>query len=132
MEDIFSDGQLKDEKDSEDVSMKMNQSLVEYKNVNKSFGDVTILSDLNLCVKKGEFLSLLGPSGCGKTTTLNILAGFLQCDSGEVYLRDQLVNNVPVHHRDLGMVFQRYTLFPHLNIFDNIAFGLRQIGRAHV
>lgn len=98
---------------------------VELVAIDKSFGSVRILEGLNLSVAPGEFLSLLGPSGCGKTTTLSILAGFLTPDAGEVRLAGVPVTRVPTHRRDLGMVFQRYTLFPHMNVFDNIAFGLR-------
>ena len=79
----------------------------------------------HLEAKHGEFLTLLGPSGCGKTTTLRIIAGFEKPDSGEVYFGDQLINDVPPYERNIGIVFQDYALFPHMNVFENIAFGLR-------
>ena len=98
---------------------------VEFVGVHKSFGAVRVIDDLTLSVRAGEFLSLLGPSGCGKTTSLGILAGFVTPDRGEVRLSGEVVTHVPTHRRNLGMVFQRYTLFPHMNVFDNVAFGLR-------
>lgn len=95
------------------------------KGVSKSFGETAILKDINLDVRQGEFISLLGPSGCGKTTTLNLIAGFSRPDTGDVVIGGRRVNDVPTHHRRLGMVFQGHALFPHMNCFDNIAFGLR-------
>src|SRR6185369_2544543 len=77
-------------------------------------------------MRRGEFLTLLGPSGCGKTTTLNLVAGLLQPDSGIIYLRGVLANSLLPQHRRLGMVFQSWALFPHMNVFDNIAYGLRR------
>jgi len=106
--------------------MENKQTKVQFKNIKKSFGKVNILDSLNLNVKNGEFLSLLGPSGCGKSTTLNILAGFLKPDSGDMLASGNSLLKLPAHKRELGMVFQRYTLFPHMNIFNNIAFGLKQ------
>lgn len=91
----------------------------------KSFGETAVLRDIDLDVQEGEFISLLGPSGCGKTTTLNIVAGFITPDKGDVVIGGRRVNDVPVHLRDLGMVFQGHALFPHMNCFDNVAFGLR-------
>jgi ABC-type Fe3+/spermidine/putrescine transport system ATPase subunit len=93
--------------------------------ISKVFGSATVLKGIDLQVREGEFVSLLGPSGCGKTTTLNIIAGFLSPDAGDVHIGGQRVNDVPVHQRDLGMVFQGHALFPHLTCFDNVAFGLR-------
>lgn len=95
------------------------------KNVSKSFGDTVVLKDIDLDVREGEFISLLGPSGCGKTTTLNLIAGFGKPDTGEVVIDGRRVNDVPTHHRRLGMVFQGHALFPHMSCFDNVAFGLR-------
>jgi ABC-type Fe3+/spermidine/putrescine transport system ATPase subunit len=91
----------------------------------KSFGKTAILKGVSLDVRKGEFISLLGPSGCGKTTTLNLIAGFSKPDAGDILIGGQCVNDVPSHHRHLGMVFQGHALFPHMNCFDNVAFGLR-------
>lgn len=93
--------------------------------VAKSFDGQQVLKAIDLTVAEGEFVSLLGPSGCGKTTTLNIVAGFQAPDSGEVHIAGQRVNTVPVHQRNLGMVFQGHALFPHMTCFENVAFGLR-------
>lgn len=99
--------------------------IIELKNISVSFGEETILKDLNLYIRDGEFITLLGPSGCGKTTTLRIIAGFLEPDSGEVIFEDKCINGVPAHERQVNTIFQRYALFPHLNVYENIAFGLR-------
>jgi len=98
---------------------------VELRGVAMSYGATPVLHDLDLEVHKGEFLSLLGPSGCGKTTTLNIIAGFLEPSRGTVTLGGRVVNDVPAYRRNTGMVFQSYALFPHMSVFDNVAFGLR-------
>ncbi len=94
--------------------------------VAKQFGDFTALKSLDLEVKEGEFLTLLGPSGCGKTTTLRLIAGFLTPTSGTILLGDEDVTRVAPQHREIGMVFQDYALFPHLTIGDNIGFGLQE------
>ncbi|WP_433411437.1 ABC transporter ATP-binding protein [Microtetraspora malaysiensis] len=99
---------------------------VELRSVRKSFGGVTVVQDLDLSVNPGEFLSLLGPSGCGKTTTLRMLAGFEQPDSGEVLISGAAVQHLPPHKRDVNTVFQSYALFPHMTVAANIAYGLRQ------
>lgn len=93
--------------------------------VSRAYGSVVAVSRLTLDVSAGEFLTLLGPSGCGKTTTLNMIAGFLQPTAGEIWLRGRRVEALPPHRRDTAMVFQQYALFPHMTVFDNIAFGLR-------
>ncbi len=93
--------------------------------VSKSFGDFKAIDGLDLVAEDGEFITLLGPSGCGKTTTLRTVAGFLTPDSGEVYIKDRLMNNVPPNRRNAGMCFQSYALFPHMTVFDNVRFGLR-------
>jgi ABC-type Fe3+/spermidine/putrescine transport system ATPase subunit len=93
--------------------------------VTKKYGDVTALHALDLEIREGEFLTLLGPSGCGKTTTLRLVAGFIQPTSGTIFLGDDDITAVAPQHRRIGMVFQDYALFPHLNVFENVAFGLR-------
>ncbi|HSE36239.1 MAG TPA: ABC transporter ATP-binding protein [Blastocatellia bacterium] len=102
---------------------------VELQNVSRRFGDVTAVDQVSLSVLGGEFLTLLGPSGCGKTTLLRMIAGFELPDSGRVLLGDREVNQLPPHQRDVTTVFQHYALFPHLNVFANVAFGLE---RRHV
>lgn len=102
-----------------------NDVLVSFRGVQKSYdGENLIVKDLNLEIRKGEFLTLLGPSGSGKTTSLMMLAGFETPTAGEIQLAGRSINNVPPHKRDIGMVFQRYSLFPHLSVRDNIAFPL--------
>ena len=104
----------------------MKKRIVEFKNINKSYKDVVAVKNFNLEIYEGEFLTLLGPSGCGKTTSLRILAGFEKPSNGEVYLEEQQINEIPSYQRPINMVFQNYALFPHMNIFDNVAYGLRQ------
>jgi putative spermidine/putrescine transport system ATP-binding protein len=96
--------------------------------VSKSFGRNKVLRNIDLHAVEGEFLSLLGPSGCGKTTTLNIIAGFISPDSGKVVIDNEDKTKVPSHKRKLSMVFQNYSLFPHMTVFDNISFGLKMQG----
>jgi spermidine/putrescine transport system ATP-binding protein len=98
---------------------------VTIKGVHKSFGPVPILQDINLEIKRGEFFSLLGPSGCGKTTLLRCIAGFETPTQGMVFLGDRDVASVPANERPVNTVFQSYALFPHLNVFENVAFSLR-------
>ncbi len=99
--------------------------IIDLKNISVSFDGQPILKDLNLYIRDGEFITLLGPSGCGKTTTLRIIAGFLEPDSGEVIFEGKVINGVPAYKRQVNTIFQRYALFPHLNVYENIAFGLR-------
>ena len=99
--------------------------VVELKNISKSFDGETVLSDLSLYIRDKEFITLLGPSGCGKTTTLRIIGGFETPDEGDVYFDGVRINDVPPYKRHVNTVFQKYALFPHLNVYDNIAFGLR-------
>ncbi len=106
--------------------MKNKPIIIDLKNISVSFDDHKILDNINLYIRDGEFITLLGPSGCGKTTTLRIIAGFLQQDSGDVIFEGKNINGVPAYKRQVNTVFQRYALFPHLNVYENIAFGLRQ------
>ena len=103
----------------------MANNIIDLKNISVSFDGEQILKNMNLRIEDKEFLTLLGPSGCGKTTTLRIIAGFLQPDSGDVIFDGKLINGVPAHKRQVNTIFQRYALFTHLNVFENIAFGLR-------
>ncbi|HEY0763400.1 MAG TPA: ABC transporter ATP-binding protein [Pyrinomonadaceae bacterium] len=98
---------------------------IEFKNVNKTFGDTVVVDDLSLKIDDGEFVVLLGPSGCGKTTTLRILAGLESATSGDIFIEGKRVNDVPTQHRDLAMVFQSYALYPHMTIAENIGYPLR-------
>ena len=91
-------------------------------NVNKSFDGVQILKDINLKIEQGEFFSIIGPSGCGKTTLLRMIAGFIYPDSGAIYLGDENIVNLPPNLRNVNTIFQKYALFPHLNVFENVAF----------
>jgi putative spermidine/putrescine transport system ATP-binding protein len=98
---------------------------IELRNLTKRFGATAAVEDISLDVPAGAFVSLLGPSGSGKTTTLNLIAGFLAADAGDILFDDRSVSDIPPHHRDIGMVFQSYALFPHLTVADNVAFPLR-------
>ncbi len=102
-----------------------NNVIIDLKNISVSFDGEKIIENMNLYIRDKEFISFLGPSGCGKTTTLRVIAGFLQPDSGEVVFDGKVINGVPPHKRQLNTIFQRYALFPHLNVYENIAFGLR-------
>ncbi len=106
--------------------MTEKNNIIELKQVVVSFdGEEPVLKGINLSIKDKEFVTLLGPSGCGKTTTLRLIAGFNEPDSGEVIFEDKVINGVPPYKRQVNTIFQRYALFPHLNVYDNIAFGLR-------
>ena len=107
---------------------------VELQNVSRQFGNVTAVDSVSLSVRRGEFLTLLGPSGCGKTTLLRMIAGFEIPDTGRVILGGRDVTDIPPYRRDVTTVFQQYALFPHLNVFDNVAFGLerRRIARDEI
>src|SRR5450432_4861453 len=94
--------------------------------VSKRFGDVVAVDDFSVEVAEGELLVLLGPSGCGKTTTLRMIAGFTDASAGTVRIRDRDVTHDPPYRRNIGVVFQNYALFPHLTVFENVAFGLRR------
>ena len=100
--------------------------LIELKNISKSFDGEKILDDMSLYIRDNEFITLLGPSGCGKTTTLRIIGGFTQPDEGDVIFMGDRINDVPPHKRNINTVFQKYALFPHLNVYENVAFPLRE------
>ncbi len=99
--------------------------MIELININKSFGDTEVLNNINISIKKNEFVTFLGPSGCGKTTTLRIIGGFEMPTSGQLLFEGKDILNVPPHKRHLNTVFQKYALFTNMNVFDNIAFGLK-------
>ena len=99
--------------------------IIDIKHLSKSFGDKKVLDDINLYIRRGEFLTLLGPSGCGKTTTLRLIGGFLTPDEGEILLNGKDIAGLPPYKSPFNTVFQRYALFPHLDVYDNIAFGLK-------
>ncbi len=103
----------------------MKKKLIELRNICKSFDGEQILSNVDLYINDHEFITLLGPSGCGKTTTLRIIGGFESPDVGDVYFGGERINDVPPYKRSVNTVFQKYALFPHLNVYDNIAFGLK-------
>lgn len=103
----------------------MKNNIISLQNISVAFDGERILNDINLDIKDKEFVTLLGPSGCGKTTTLRIIGGFLTPDGGTVKFEGKEINNAPPHKRNINTVFQRYALFPHLNVYENIAFGLK-------
>lgn len=103
----------------------MENYIIDLQHLSKSYGDKKVLDDINLKIRQGEFVTLLGPSGCGKTTTLRIIAGFVNPDEGQVLLEGKDIAGIPPYQRPLNTVFQRYALFPHLDVYDNIAFGLK-------
>ena len=102
------------------------KKIIELKNVTKSFDGMVVLDNINLDIYDNEFLTLLGPSGCGKTTTLRLIAGFESADEGDIIFLGEDIKDVPPHKRNVNTVFQRYALFPHLNVFENVAFPLRE------
>ena len=104
---------------------KTTQHIIDIQNVSKKFGEKVALRDINLYVRKGEFMTILGPSGCGKTTLLRLLAGFETATEGVITIGGNDITNLPPYKRNVNTVFQKYALFPHLNVFDNIAFGLK-------
>ena len=97
---------------------------VTYEHVYKRFGDVVAVNDLTIHVEDKEFLVFVGPSGCGKTTSLRLLAGLEEITEGQILIGDRIVNDVPPKDRDIAMVFQSYALYPHMSVYDNMAFGL--------
>ncbi|MDF9842342.1 MULTISPECIES: ABC transporter ATP-binding protein [unclassified Paenibacillus] len=104
---------------------------ISFKDIVKKYGDTTVIPELSLDIQKGEFFTLLGPSGCGKTTLLRMVAGFNTIEGGDLGFNDKVMNNVPPGKRNIGMVFQNYAIFPHLNVAENVAFGLqnRKVGK---
>ncbi len=108
-----------------ETASKVQQPDVRFDNVEKHFGAMVALHKLDLDIERGAFFSLLGPSGCGKTTTLRLIAGFEQPTHGDVYIRQKRVTGLPAYKRNFGMVFQNFALFPHMTVFENIAFGLK-------
>ena len=106
------------------------KKLIEFRNIVKSFDGQIVLKGINLDIFENEFVTLLGPSGCGKTTLLRILGGFLDADEGSVIFDGEEISKKPPYERELNTVFQKYALFPHLNVFENIAFGLRMQRRS--
>ena len=102
------------------------KKIIELKNVSKSFDGEVVLDSINLDIYDNEFLTLLGPSGCGKTTTLRLIGGFETADEGDIIFMGENINDVPPHKRNVNTVFQRYALFPHLNVYENVAFPLRE------
>ena len=101
------------------------KKIIELKDIAVSFDGEPVLKNLNLSISDGEFVTLLGPSGCGKTTTLRIIAGFVTPDCGDVFFEGKRVNDLPAYRRPVNTIFQRYALFPHLNVYENVAFGMR-------
>ena len=106
-------------------SAKKSDNIIEVKGITKVFDGVTVLDDLSLGIKRGQFVTLLGPSGCGKTTLLRLIAGFETPTSGEIYIEGVPITGIPPYKRPVNTVFQKYALFPHLNVFKNVAFGLK-------
>src|SRR5262252_2773736 len=93
--------------------------------ITKKYGEVTAVNDLNMQIRDQEFLVLVGPSGCGKSTALRLIAGLEEITAGDIYIGDRMVNNVAPKDRDIAMVFQNYALYPHMSVYDNMAFGLK-------
>ena len=115
-----------DTQKGEFAMQQTNDNIIELRNITKTFEDgFEAVKDFNLTVKRGEFVTFLGPSGCGKTTTLRMIAGFDTPSQGQILLNGKEIENLPPNKRPINTVFQRYALFPHLNVYDNIAFGLK-------
>ena len=102
------------------------QTIIRFNKVTKQFDqNPAILNNVSFEIERGKFYTLLGPSGCGKTTILRLIAGFIEPSEGEILINDKIVNHIPANKRQVNTVFQDYALFPHLNVFENVAFGLR-------
>ena len=102
--------------------------IIELSHITKQFDEDIVVNDLNLKIYENEFITLLGPSGCGKTTTLRMIGGFEKPNTGEIIINGKVFNDLPPYARPINTVFQRYALFPHLNVFENVAFGLKNRG----
>ncbi|MCY1714804.1 spermidine/putrescine ABC transporter ATP-binding protein [Caproiciproducens galactitolivorans] len=107
-----------------------NTPIISLENIAVSFDGEVVLKDFNLSIRNGEFVTLLGASGCGKTTTLRIIGGFVKQDTGDVFFNGKKINDLPPHKREVNTIFQKYALFPHLNVYDNVAFGMRVHGKS--
>jgi spermidine/putrescine transport system ATP-binding protein len=107
-----------------------NTPIISLENISVSFDGEIVLKDFNLSIRNGEFVTLLGASGCGKTTTLRIIGGFVKQDSGDVFFNGKKINDLPPHKREVNTIFQKYALFPHLNVYENVAFGMRVHGKS--
>lgn len=107
-----------------------NNTIISLQNIAVSFDGEVVLKDLNLNIRDGEFVTLLGPSGCGKTTTLRIIGGFVTPDTGDVFFNGKKINGLPPYQREVNTIFQKYALFPHLNVYENVAFGMRVHGKS--
>ena len=105
--------------------MEEKKKIIQFRHIVKNFEDQVVLKGIDLDIYENEFVTLLGPSGCGKTTLLRILAGFLEPSEGEVIFNGQDIKSLPPYKRELNTVFQKYALFPHMNVYDNIAYGLK-------
>ena len=99
--------------------------MVQFKGILKRFGNVVAVEKMDIDIEEGSLVTLLGPSGCGKTTLLRMVAGLEDPTDGDIFIKGVRINDTPIHKRNLGMIFQNYALFPHKNIFDNVAFGLK-------
>ena len=107
------------------MSIRKSDRIISVEHVSKYFGEKAVLNDVNLQVRKGEFVTILGPSGCGKTTLLRLIAGFQTASEGVITMSGKEITQTPPHKRPVNTVFQKYALFPHMNVYDNIAFGLK-------
>ncbi len=107
----------------------MKDTIISLKDITVSYDGEQVLGGFNLEIHDGEFVTLLGPSGCGKTTVLRTIAGFIRPDAGDVFFNDKNITDLPPHKREVNTIFQKYALFPHLNVYENIAFGMRLKGR---
>jgi spermidine/putrescine transport system ATP-binding protein len=111
---------------------KILKNIISLRNITVSFGKETVLKKFNLDIARGKFMTILGPSGCGKTTTLRLIGGFQSPDQGEIFFEGKKITDLPPHKREVNTIFQKYALFPHLNVFENVAFGLRIAKKSEV
>ncbi|MDT3994510.1 ATP-binding cassette domain-containing protein, partial [Mammaliicoccus fleurettii] len=103
----------------------MKQPIIKFESISKNFNNTQVLNDVSFEIEEGKFYTLLGPSGCGKTTILKLIAGFETASNGNILFNNKIINKVPANNRKVNTVFQDYALFPHLNVYDNVAFGLK-------